>query len=420
MKVLYYDCFSGISGDMNLGALVDVGVDAQYLIDELNKLPIDNEFELIIEKKQKMGITGTKVNVILKQRQHDHADHSNHYHSEDPHHHHAHDDKDPHKPIHSHHTHRSLKEIEEIINSSTLSETVKKLSLVMFYQVAEAEGKIHGKSLYEVHFHEVGAVDSIVDIVGAAICIDYLKVDKIYSSTIEVGSGMVKCAHGLMPVPAPAVSEILKSIPIHKGRVQSETTTPTGAAILKSTVEEFTDELNFNIQQTGYGVGTKDFEIPNVLRVFLGELENLYETERQILIETNIDDMNPEFFSYIEEMLFKNGALDVYKTPITMKRGRPATLFSILVNEKNATKIQQILFHETSTLGIRQHYVNKIMLNRIFEKVDTKYGQITIKKGILNGKIVKVKPEFSDCERLAKEKHVPIKEIYDEIYRMIK
>jgi uncharacterized protein (TIGR00299 family) protein len=263
VKILYYDCFAGISGDMNLGAMIDLGVEEEYLIKELSKLNIDQEFEIKVKRDIRKGISGTKVDVILYNHKHNH----NH---EDKNHH-NHEDKNHHNQYVHNHEHRNLTIIEKIIDGSQLNENVKQLSKNMFLQVAKAEAKVHGKDLYEVHFHEVGATDSIVDIVGAAICIDYLKVDKILSSSVEVGSGFVKCAHGVMPVPAPATSEILTGIPIKSGMIKYEATTPTGAAILASVVDEFTDSKDFIIEKTAYGVGTKDGEIPNILRVFLAK-----------------------------------------------------------------------------------------------------------------------------------------------------
>ncbi len=266
MKILYYDCFAGISGDMNLGAMIDLGVDNEYLLNELAKLKLESEYEIKIEKRIKNGIHGTKVDVILKfkkEHSHDHNHHHDNHHSHEHHHH---------EPSHNHdHVHRNLGDIESIINNSELNKNVKRMSIDMFKEVAKAEAKVHGKDLYEVHFHEVGAIDSIVDIVGAAICIDYLKPDKIMASHIEVGGGFVKCAHGLMPVPAPATVEILKGIPIKAGRVNFEMTTPTGAAILASNVESFVDKMEFTIDKIGYGLGTRELEIPNVLRVYLAK-----------------------------------------------------------------------------------------------------------------------------------------------------
>lgn len=270
MKILYYDCFAGISGDMNLGAMIDLGVDKEYLIKELSKLKLDKEYEIKVEKRNKNGINGTKVDVILNNCQLDYHE-NNHKHEAHEHNHH-----DAHKHDHKHHhgqehIHRNLKDIEEIINSSELNDTVKKLSIDMFMEVAKAEAKVHGKDLYDVHFHEVGAIDSIIDILGAAICIDYLKPDKIIASHIEVGGGFVKCAHGLIPVPAPATIEILKDIPIKTGIVPYETTTPTGAAILAANVDEYKEKINLSIEKIGYGLGTRQLDIPNVLRVYIAK-----------------------------------------------------------------------------------------------------------------------------------------------------
>lgn len=272
MRILYYDCFCGISGDMNLGALIDLGVDPEHLKSELAKLPMANEFELEIFKAQKKGIEGTKVNVLLKtgdsqgHRHLDDHDHSGHHH----HHHHGHSHSHGHNHSHSHnHNHRNLSHIEALIDNSSLSDSVKALSKKIFMEVAVAEAKVHGKSLEEVHFHEVGAVDSIVDIVGAAICFEALSVDKVMSSSVELGGGFVKCDHGMMPVPAPATAEILKGVPVKKGLVDKEMTTPTGAAILKALVSVYSDQLQMNVSKIGYGLGTRDLEFPNVLRVML-------------------------------------------------------------------------------------------------------------------------------------------------------
>ncbi|MCT4545308.1 MAG: nickel pincer cofactor biosynthesis protein LarC [Vallitalea sp.] len=406
MKVLYYDCFAGISGDMNLGALIDLGVDKSYLIKELDKLSISKEFKLKIETKQKMGITGTKVDVILTNNIH----HEHHHHEEHNEHHEHHHHEE-------HHEHRNLRSIYNIIDSSSLNDNIKQLSKDIFNVVAKAEAKVHGKSIDEVHFHEVGAVDSIVDIIGAAICIDNLKVDKIISSTIELGGGFVKCAHGIIPVPAPATSEILNNVPIHLGKVNFETTTPTGAAILKTVVNDFTSSMDFKILKTGYGLGTRDFEIPNVLRVYLGEEKNKSK-KIQTIIEVNIDDMNSELYSYVEEKLFENGALDVYKTPIIMKKGRPAIKLSVLTELDNTQVIEKILLMDTTTLGLRKYNVEKLELDREFSVVSTKYGDIPLKMGLLDGTVIKMKPEYEVCEKLANKYGVPIRVIYDEISKI--
>ncbi|MCE5287094.1 MAG: DUF111 family protein [Pelosinus sp.] len=266
MKILYYDCFAGISGDMNLAALLDLGVDEAYVRQELSKLNLDDEYDLKIMRANKKGISGTRVDVELK---HVHKHEAGHQHDHtSPHG--SHETETEHTHTH-HHEHRNLQDIESIISSSSLSDMVKKISLDIFMKVAEAEAKVHGKPLNEVHFHEVGAVDSIVDIVAAAVCLDYLKVDKIMASTIQLGGGFVKCAHGIIPVPAPATTQILLGIPVKTGIVPFETTTPTGAAILAANVEAFTDTMNFSIEKIGYGIGHRELEIPNVLRVYLGE-----------------------------------------------------------------------------------------------------------------------------------------------------
>lgn len=438
MRILYYDCFCGISGDMNLAALIDLGVPKEYLMEELLKLNLYTEYKIKIEKAAKLGITGTRVDVILNNESnnkihmsdkilhghtHEHShEHSNHNSSDEHNHDHSHH---PHEHIHTHsseghghnheHHHRNLKDIERIINLSELSDKVKKLSLDMFMKVAEAEAKVHGKDLYEVHFHEVGAIDSIVDMVGAAICLEYLKVDKIIASPVQVGGGFVKCAHGLMPVPAPATVEILKNIPINAGIVQFETTTPTGAAILAANVEEFTKKLDFSINKIAYGIGHRDLEIPNVLRVYLGEKVSSEKIEEQYILETNIDDMNPEIYGYVEEKLFEVGALDVFKTPIFMKKGRPGIKLSVLTSEKVEKDILDIIFEETTSIGVRKYKVEKIMLDREFSKVKTEYGDITIKKSYYEGKLVKYKPEYEECKTIAKEKNIPIDKIYKAI-----
>lgn len=433
MKILYYDCFSGISGDMNLGALVDLGVDQDYLINQLSKLHLDTEYQIMIKKEIKMGISGTKVKVILHHDSHAHDSEDKHGHGS---HNHAHSHPHHHPDDHSnqaacshhhssqhqidHHVHRNLKDIEAIIRGSSLDELVKIRSIDMFRRIAQAEAKIHGKPLDEVHFHEVGAIDSIVDIVGAAIALDYLKVDRIMASPVQVGGGFVKCAHGLFPVPAPATTELLKGIPIKSGLVPFETTTPTGAVILAANVQQFTEKMRFSIEKIGYGIGHRDLEIPNVLRVYLGEWEEEIQTDHetkddQYLLETNIDDMNPELFSYIEEELFKAGALDVFRTPIIMKKGRSAIKLSILVNKMNEYHVQRVVFRETTSLGLRKITVDKIMLRREFITVMTKYGEIRVKNSYYEGKPVKYKAEYDDCKKAAREYGVPIAEIYRQV-----
>jgi hypothetical protein len=393
MRVLYYDCFSGISGDMNLGAMIDLGVDENYLLEELSRLNL-NEYTIEINKEERKGITGTKVNVILQDYHH----HDTHNHEE-------------------HHHHRNLRDIEEIVYSSGLNEDVKNLSMKIFKKVAEAEAKVHGKSLYEVHFHEVGAVDSIVDIVGAAICFEFLKVDKVAASSIELGKGFIKCAHGILPVPAPATTEILKGIPVKLGNVPFEATTPTGAAIIAALSEEFIDDVDFKIDKIGYGVGHKDQgDIPDVLRVFIGEVQ---EKNSDYIIECNIDDMNPEIYSYVIDKLFEAGASDVYLTPITMKKGRPGVMLSVLYEEKIEDEIKKIIFRETTTIGMRKYKVEKQCLERETTYVDTPYGEVKVKNSYLHGEKIKFKPEYEDLKKIAEEKNIPLIKLYNDVLNII-
>ena len=422
MKILYYDCFAGISGDMNLGAMLDLGVDSKYLIDELSKLSLNHEFTLEIKTDMRKGISGTKVDVILlneepleKYNSDDTSEHI-HEHGDHVYAHHTHDVEN----LTHHHNHqRNLKDIEEIINSGGLSDKVKELSLKIFYKIASSEAKIHNKPIDEVHFHEVGATDSIVDIIGAAICADYLNVDKILCGSIQLGGGFVKCEHGLFPVPAPATMEILKGIKVKSGIVPFEMTTPTGAAILASLVDEFSDSIDFTITKVGYGIGGRDTKIPNVLRVYLGEIEEEYLYEEAVVIECNIDDMNPEVYDYVLEKLFSAGAQDVYLTPIIMKKGRPAITLSVLGCIADEIKLENLVLLETSTLGIRKYRVKKKMLKREIIKLQTSFGEVTVKAAYINGEKVKSKPEYDECKKIALEKNVPINKIYEEINKKL-
>lgn len=407
MKILYYDCFSGISGDMNLGAMLDLGVDKDLLLEALALLNLGETYEIEVSKACKKGISGTRVEINLTGQAENKSNIVNHA--------------------------RKLTDIKKIIVESGLSTNVKTKSIKMFELLAEAEAHVHGVTKEEVHFHEVGATDAILDIVGAAFCLDYLKVDKVLCSSIELGGGFVRCEHGLLPVPAPAVVKLLKNVPVKIGRVQFETTTPTGAAILVANVQEYTDQLDFRIMKTGYGVGKRDLEIPNVLRVYLGEVSIIedskesqeleegvkdFKIEKQSMVETNIDDMNPEYYEYIEERLFSSGALDVFKTPIIMKKGRPAIKLSVLVNKENISTIEQVIFSETSAIGLRIQSVEKKMLYRKKIQLPTKFGLVSVKYSFF-GDRSKAKPEYEDCKRLAKENNVALLEVYEEIYKII-
>jgi pyridinium-3,5-bisthiocarboxylic acid mononucleotide nickel chelatase len=383
MKVLSYDCFSGISGDMNLGAMIDLGIDKQYLTDELNKLNLKG-WELVVQKDQRHGISGTKVTV--KQTRHEHA-------------------------------HRHLSDIEKILNDSSLDIKTKELSRKIFLKIAEAEALVHGTSIHHVHFHEVGAIDSIIDVVGAAICFNALNIDAVHVSVVELGSGFVKCDHGKLPVPAPATAQIIKGIPSKKGGVDFEATTPTGAAILASLGTNFSSGFKMKIDKTAYGVGQKEHpDVPNLLRVFLGEAVSESESGHEAsVLESNIDDMNPEFFEHISELLFKAGASDVFLTNTIMKKSRPGIILNVLCENNLIDSIKGIIFAETTTLGIRIFPIRKETLVRKFEKVITVYGEVNIKRSFYNGIEVSCKPEYDDCKRIAIEKSLPIKEVFNTI-----
>lgn len=404
MKILYYDCFSGISGDMNLGALIDLGVPFEYIIQNLNKLNLNNEFKITVKKLVKNGISGTKVKVI------DLNDH-NHEHNNRDEHNHNHNNE--HSYNHSHEHIRNYKDIKSIINNSELSETIKLLALKIFEEIAIAESKIHNKLLEEVHFHEVGAIDSIVDIVGAAIAIDYINADKIISSPIEVGYGMVKSAHGMLPIPAPATAEILKGVPIKAENVTFEATTPTGAAIIKAASSDFTNKKTFNILSIGYGIGEKENpNMANALRVFLGENN---ENNEEYILECNIDDMRAEEYELLMERLFKEKALDVFYTNILMKKQRPAIKLSVICKSIDKENIKRIIFLNSSTIGIREHSIDRTKLKRDIINIDSEYGIVPIKISIFNDKIIRTKPEYDYCKKIAIEKNISLNDVYSKI-----
>lgn len=397
MKIIYYDCFAGISGDMNLAAMIDLGVEPDYLRTELAKLGLDDEFELQVRSDNKNGIAGTRVDVVLKHHHHDHG-HGHQHH-------------------HGHHQHRNLADVEAIIHGSSLNDQVKETALAIFQRVARAEAKVHDKPLEEVHFHEVGATDSIVDIVGAAICRHALEVDAIWSRPVELGSGFVKCAHGMIPVPAPATVEILTGLPTTRGATEHESTTPTGAAILAELVDHFTGEAEMTVTHSAYAIGHRDTELPNVLRVQFAEVEagtsrQQLPSSKARLLQCNIDDMTAEMLGVTMEILMDEGAMDVHFTPIIMKKNRPATSLSLLCAEKDQDKFKRLIFQHTSTLGVKSYPLDKTALEIDFDQVDTPWGTVRMKNGILDGQVIKSKPELEDCKRLARENNLPLAEIY--------
>ena len=378
-NILYFDIIGGISGDMTLASLLDLGVPKEIFLQELNKLNIDNEFEIEIDYKYENGIKGTKVNVITKEQ----------------------------------HCHRNLIDIYDIIDKSKLNNSIKERAKEIFMVVAKAEAKVHGTTIDKIHFHEVGAIDSIVDIVGACILLDLLNIDKVYATAVPLGSGFIKCAHGVIPAAAPATVEILKNTPVKLNHVEGECTTPTGAAIIKTICDKFINEFNFNAKKIAYGVGHKQFEKPNLLRVALGTEDKNNEIAYEIT--ANIDDMSSEIYSYLFEKIMDEGALDVFTESIFMKKNRPAYKISILTKEEDLNKFIELLLTETSTFGVRYKEYNRAKLDRKFIEIDTYYGKIKIKLGYYNGKLIKAKPEYEQCKLISKKLNIPIKEVYNKI-----
>lgn len=388
MSTLYFDCFSGISGDMTVGALIDVGVPGEYVISELSKLGISDEYEIKIGTAVKCGINGTDFDVVLKE----------HHHHEEEHEHH-------------HHHERTMEDIEKLIRGSSLNENIKELAVKMFFIVAEAEAKVHGQPVNKVHFHEVGAVDSIVDIVATAICIDYLKPDKILSSPVNTGRGFVKCQHGLLPVPAPATLNILENVPIYCDEREMELTTPTGAAIIKALASDFAKLSDFKVKKSGYGCGKRNTEKPNLLRVMLGE----YSKGELCLLQATIDDMNPQIYGHLMDKLFEAGVKDVYYTPIYMKKNRPGIVVTITVTSEKEEAVKEVMFSETTTIGIRKINIDRTELDRRIVKANTSMGDISCKVCSYKGKVVNVTPEYEEVKKAAIDNNTSFKQAYNTI-----
>ena len=387
-KILYYQCYSGISGDMNLGALVDLGVPADHLIRELNKLGLSN-VSISFSKEAANAIYGTNATVIV---------------------------------THPTYIARRLKDIHAVIDDSGLDANIKKTAKSIFGVLAEAEAKVHHSDPDKIHFHEVGGEDAIIDIVGAAIAFHYLNVDEVQASTIELGQGFVKSAHGILPVPAPATVEILKHKPVHLGGADFETTTPTGAAILVSLVNTFTDAPDFTILKTGYGIGKhKAANRPNMLRVFLAEKQRIsgWEEDTAEEIECTIDDMNPEWYDWIIEKLLEAGAQDVTLTPVIMKKNRPGMKICVLSPAEKVREIGKILLQETTTIGFRWRQVSKTFLTRNTITLETPYGTVRIKEAYMDNTLINRKPEYDDCRKIAQDHHLPIKQVYDIIFNLL-
>ena len=375
--IAYLDCFSGLSGDMLLGALVDAGLSLDELRADLSHLSLPG-YEISAERVSKRGISGTRVSVRAE----------------------------------ASHEHRGLSDITAIIARAELPREVAARAVAVFTRLAEAEAAVHGHSVEEVHFHEVGAVDAIVDIVGALCGLRRLNVGKLYVSPLPLGGGWVDSAHGRLPVPAPATSLLLKGVPTYGGPVEAELVTPTGAAIVATLADGFGSMPPMTLRAVGWGAGAADLPHPNLVRLFLGDAAEQPGRQYLVMLETNVDDMNPEFFDHVMERLFTAGALDVFYTPILMKKSRPAVLVSVLADPERADQLADILFRETSTFGVRRREVLRQCLDREWREVDTPYGTVRVKIGLLGGEEVSAAPEYEDCRRLAGERGVPVMEVY--------
>jgi uncharacterized protein (TIGR00299 family) protein len=381
MVIAYFDCFSGISGDMTLGALVDAGVSIDALRAELARLDLPG-YKIKAEKVTRSGIAATKVDVIIDNKEHGE---------------------------------RNLADILKLIESTGLATAIKQKSGMIFKRLAEAEAKVHGTTVDKIHFHEVGAVDSIVDIVGSVIGMELLGISQVMTSSINVGSGSVKTSHGLLPVPAPATAELLRGIPFYESSTKFELTTPTGAAIISTLCVFFGRLPTMKMERIAYGAGDKDFPgLPNVLRLMIGEPAPAYEADTSIVIETNIDDMNPQAYDYVVERLMQQGAQDVYLTPIIMKKGRPAILLSALADKSKADTLLDTIFRETTSIGVRIQEVGRKKLIREIKEIDTVYGKIRIKISKRGDEILTATPEYEDCKKIAEDKKIPLKQVMEE------
>ncbi len=421
MRTLYLDCFAGASGDMFIGALLDCGLDFDYLKTELSKLGVEG-YELSLTRVDRSGISSAKFDVHLNDHNHSHEHHHDHSHE---HHHHDHGDShDHHHHDHSHaenpqshHEHRSLSQIKQMISASSLSDSVKERALTIFQRIGEAESKIHGIPIETVHFHEVGAIDSIVDIVGACIGLEALRIERVVSSSVHVGSGTFKCAHGTYPVPGPATAELLKGLPIYSKDIEGELVTPTGAAIIATLACAYGNLPQMKIEKIGYGAGTRSYpKFPNVLRAILGEMEDSSSDDTPTtvaVIEANIDDLNPQVFGHLMEKALAQGALDLFYTPVQMKKNRPGVLLTLLCKPEDRNRMIDLIFSETTTLGVRHRQEQREILRREHVSVETEFGAIRIKTArASNGRLMNYSPEFDDCRTAAENHQVPIREVH--------
>ena len=380
MKIGYFDCFSGASGDMILGSMIDAGLNPHLLREELRKLRLPT-IRLKTKKVQKRGISATQIIVEGRDERR---------------------------------SHRNLKELLRIVERSHLEPEVKGKSKEIFQRIASVEAKIHRKPMEEIHFHELGGLDSVVDIVGSVWGICQMGIDELYVSKVNVGTGFVKCEHGILPVPAPATLALMKGKPIYSSGVERELLTPTGAAILTSFGSQFGEMPLMSLERIGYGAGRDDLPHPNLLRLIIGTSAETFGKEKVVVIETNIDDMNPQFYDYVMEKLLATGALEVFVTPIMMKKNRPATLLTVISPPGKLPSLTAFLLRETTTLGLRWREEERSRTDREIISLQTRYGKIRFKLARWEGRMVNLAPEYEDCKRLALKKRVPLKEVFEE------
>ena len=425
MRIAYLDCFSGMSGDMFLGALVDAGVSVRLLEETVVALNIEARLE--VSRVMRSGISAAKVDVYtheeekarreesVAQHSHDHKHSHEHGHSHNHEHGHAHSHDDAHTEEHG----RGLKEIRKVINKAGIAESAKRTALAIFEALGTAESKIHNVDINKIHFHEVGAVDAMVDIVCSAVASEALGVDEIVCSPLNVGGGIVKCAHGTLPVPVPATVELLKNAPVYSSGIQAELVTPTGAAIVKVLAKRFGTFPAMKIEKSGYGAGGRDLPgHPNVVRLTVGEAlpELAAKTSQETIsvLEANLDDLNPQVFGYVMDRLLQEGALDCFGVPVQMKKNRPGTLLTVLCKPEDANKLAQIIFTETSTLGVRRREERRQTLARKWVTVPTRWGDVRLKIASMNGTVTNYAPEYEDCRKIAVERKVPLKSVMNE------
>jgi hypothetical protein len=425
MRIAYLECFAGIAGDMLLGALIDAGVPAEVLVEATSALQLGASLK--VETVDRSGISCTKVHVLeggrLAEDQEHHHTHD-HDHEHAPDHSHTHDHEPAAKHSHSHdhepaakhsHSHgRSLRVIRELIQAAPLAAAVQRKAIHAFELLGAAEAKIHNVGIEAIHFHEVGAVDAIVDIVAACAGIEYLEVDAWHCSPLNVGGGMVECAHGTFPVPAPATADLLRGFPTYSAHVQKELVTPTGAALLRALDPVFGQQPAMRVERIGYGAGTRNSKgFPNALRISIGEAEAAAnsETEKVTVLETALDDLSPQVLAWVAESALAAGAMDVMLTPVIMKKGRPGTLLTVLCHAAERPVLERLILRETSTLGIRIRQDERSCLERRHTPVQTPYGEIRVKVGTLDGEVMNAAPEFEDCRAAAVRCDVSLKRV---------